>query len=359
MSDSQRSSIDNSVEQSPSGAGAFARRRQWISLTMLVVVLAIGVWQVMANYDLWANAWAGGQLFPDPATQRTQRPRSAPDWGETSIPPERILSGGVRKDGIPALTDPKFVPGDEVDFLADDARVIGFESDGLARAYPLSVLNYHEIVNDRLGDTPIAVTFCPLCDSAAVFDRRTELGEREFGVSGMLFNSNVLMYDRGGQPESLWSQIKGEGVTGPAVRSPLVALPLEMTTWKDWHTRYPKTTVLSLDTGHKRDYTRSPYQRYLAGDRPIFPVEPEDDRLGQRERVLGVWTTSGSRAYPISAFDGDAERIEQRIGEATFTVVFDPESASLRVRDASPGVQWMYSFWFAWAAFRPETEIYE
>jgi hypothetical protein len=105
---------------------------------------------------------------------------------------------------------------------------------------------------------PVVVTYCPLCDSSEVFDRRTEIGKREFGVSGLLYNNNVLMYDRGGQPESLWSQVMASGVSGPANTKSLNALPLEVTTWKDWRSRHPDTKVVSIETGHDREYHSRP-----------------------------------------------------------------------------------------------------
>ena len=221
----------------------------------------------------------------------------------------------------------------------------------------MKILNYHEVVNDRLGGRPIAVTYCPLCDSAVVFDRRTELGEHEFGVSGLLYNSNVLLFDRGGQPESLWSQMMAQGVSGPAAGVSLTPLPAELTTWRDWATRHPQTTVLSSRTGHARDYRASPYQQYFDSPRLMFPVRPLDNRLPLKEPVLGVWTDEAARAYPVSAFGREARIVEQELDGRRFTLEFDPQPNTVRVLHADEGLHWMYSFWFAWHAFQPETEI--
>jgi hypothetical protein len=155
------------------------------------------------------------------------------DLGNATVPREEIHSGGPAKDGIPALSKPKTIGAKAATYLAAGDRVIGVAIGNEARAYPIRILNFHEIVNDVLGGQPIAVTYCPLCDSAAVFDRNTPRGLREFGVSGLLYNSNVLMYDRDKRAESLWSQLKSEAVAGVQVRNRLKLLPLELTTWSD------------------------------------------------------------------------------------------------------------------------------
>lgn len=280
------------------------------------------------------------------------------DLSGLTVPAAEIRSGGPPKDGIPALTNPTMIASVDATYLRPSDRVIGVVADSQARAYPLKILNYHEIVNDRIGQLPIAVTYCPLCDSAAVYDRRTPLGEREFGVSGLLYNSNVLMFDRGGQPESLWSQVKTKGISGPAADKSLRSLPLELTTWKDWIARYPNTQVLSDQTGHRRDYQRNPYAGYFTNARLMFPVQPVSDVLPTKAPVLGVWTEDGTaRAYPLSAF-GDADRmLHDKVGGKDLTIAFNHEAKSLRVVEADEGIHWMYSLWFAWYAFHPETSI--
>ena len=248
------------------------RKGPIVCAALAIAVLPLAVGGFYAERGYWQDAWKQGTLFPHDAvscgcevsTEDAVQPvalqgRPSFDLASLIVPANEVHSGGPPKDGIPALTNPRFIAASEATYLRPDERVIGFASGEEARAYPLSILNYHEIVNDRVGDLPVAVTYCPLCDSCAVFDRRTELGEREFGVSGLLYNSNVLMYDRGGQPESLWSQVMTRGISGPAARRPLTALPLELTTWIEWRSRHPETSVLSSETGHRRDYRRSPY----------------------------------------------------------------------------------------------------
>ncbi len=280
------------------------------------------------------------------------------DLSRAVIPLGEIRSGGPPKDGIPALTDPQAIRPQDAKYLRDTDRVAGVSVGKESRAYPLKILNYHEIVNDKLGGVPIAVTYCPLCDSVAVFDRRTKNGVREFGVSGLLYNSNVLMFDRGGRPESLWSQVAGQGVSGPSARTSLKTLPVELTTWQDWKTRHPHTTVLSDQTGHMRNYQVNPYRRYFSGQRLMFPARPMSDRLPAKAMVLGVWSEGKARAYPLSAFNARSKSLKQELNGKHFKLVYDDQHKSLRVTEADEGLQWMYSFWFAWYAFRPHTDLY-
>ncbi len=337
----------------------------WIVL-LAVVLLVISNVYVARNQglvrqpDSAASRIEFGNIAVAQSASR-QRGFSAFDLSNATVPRNEILSGGPPKDGIPALTNPRFIGARDTTYLAPNDRVMGFVHGKDARAYPLKILNYHEVVNDRLGGVPVAITYCPLCDSAAAFDRRTELGlpaATEFGVSGLLYNSNVIMYDRGGRPESLWSQVKAEGIAGPAARKELKALPVELTTWNDWRSRYPETKVLSPQTGHARDYTRDPYAGYFQQPRLMFPARPASDRLPAKERVLGVWTDTAARAYPASAFGRERRRIEDQIDGKKVVIEYNPEARSLRVAEADNGVQWMYSLWFAWYAFRPETEVF-
>tara|TARA_R110002073_G_scaffold35970_17_gene104937 strand:+ start:3821 stop:4822 length:1002 start_codon:yes stop_codon:yes gene_type:complete len=278
------------------------------------------------------------------------------DLSQATIPVREIQSGGPPKDGIPALSNPKLVSAAEASYLGPSDRVVGVVSGRESRAYPLAILNYHEIINDRIGELPIAVTYCPLCDSAVVFDRRTPLGEREFGVSGLLYNSNVLMYDRS-NAESLWSQIKGEGVSGPGARKKLTVLPMELTTWAAWQTRHPNTTVISSETGHRRNYRTSPYAGYFQQPNLMFPAKPISNALPLKERMVGVWDDTAALAIPVSAFAGKSTQIEKSLGSKKFTVAFDANDQTIRVVEADAGLQWMNTFWFAWYAFRPGTEI--
>ncbi|GIW95486.1 MAG: hypothetical protein KatS3mg110_3527 [Pirellulaceae bacterium] len=321
------------------------------AVTVLAVGLSLLAWLI--TYYSHVATLHGDPTRPGFGTHA----QFAFDLSNSIIDPREILPGGPPKDGIPALSAPKFCPADEATFLDGDSRIIGVQFNGEARAYPLFILNYHEIVNDTVGNQPVAVTYCPLCDSAVVFDRRTPLGEPQFGVSGLLYSSNLLMYDRGGNPESLWSQMMAKGVSGPGAQQSLVALPVELTTWDSWRRRYPNTLVLTPNTGFDRPYQHNPYAAYFASDQLMFPVRKWDLRLPAKTPVLGVWTQETARAYVPQKFAKN-EQITDSLNGKKITIRQDDPSRTLRVVHADPGVFWMYCFWFAWSAFHPDTSIY-
>ena len=309
----------------------------------------IAIFAAMLSSFLWQSSEA--QVVP-------QRGPLGFNLSNAIIPRNEIHAGGPPKDGIPALSNPAMIRPNQATYLNPADRVAGVAIGDDARAYPLKILNYHELVNTQVGGVPILVTYCPLCDSVAVFDRRVDGRTPEFGVSGLLYNSNVLMYDRGGQPESLWSQAAAKAVSGPAAGKSLKALPVELTTWQDWRERHPNTTVLSDRTGHARNYNVNPYARYFAGQRLMFPVRPMSDRLPAKTLVLGVWTEGESRAYPLAAFGERDQTLDQELDGRRFRIAYDARHRSVRVVAAEEGVEWMYAFWFAWHAFRPETEVF-
>ena len=332
----------------------FSWKRIGIAVSMAMLILV--PWMVVTELgkDTLRASICNGQGIT-PAQYRFSGKSDAFDLTNSLIPREQILSGGPPKDGIPALSNPKFVSAQEVKYLVGSDRVLGVEVAETARAYPLKILNYHEIVNDHIKDIAFAVTYCPLCDSAAVFDRRTSLGVREFGVSGLLYNSNVLMYDRSPSSESLWSQILSLGVTGKSKSEPLQALPVELTTWKRWQDAHPQTKVLSASTGHNRDYSMNPYDTYFSHPNLMFPVRPISNLLPVKERVLGVWVGKTFKAYPESWFRSRDGVIEDTLQGKMVKVEFDAETQTMRVAKADDGVQWMYSLWFAWYAMHPTT----
>ena len=341
-------------ESAPIAAPTLPRSswKRWVVLGLLAIAIALpATWLIDKNRPGGRRGQVLGQA---------QRMHSVSEFhlDNATIPQREIRAGGPVKDGIPALTQPTMIDSSEASYLAPEDRVIGVALGSDVRAYPLRILNYHEIVNDQLSANPIAVTYCPLCDSAAVFQRDTPRGVREFGVSGLLYNSNVLMYDRDDQAESLWSQLKRGAVAGPQVRNRLQLLPVELTTWEDWSQRYPTTTVMSDDTGHGRDYTRSPYSGYFSSPDLMFPVNPTSDRLPGKTKVLGVQVGTVTRAYPYSAFRSENPRVEDEVAGKRLVLEFNPNADSLRVVEANDGVEWMYSFWFSWYAMHPETEVY-
>lgn len=345
------------------GPEGLSPTRAWLQRPMLYLA-AMGL--LAAGWSLWSQRAEfmdlAGNGFAGPKQRRTQPASQSFDLSEALIPRDEIRPGGPSKDGIASLTAPKLVAPEAATFLKSTDRVIGVTINNDSRAYPLKILEWHEAVNDRIGGVPAAVTYCPLCDSAAIFDRRTDAGEVEFGVSGLLYNSNVLFYDRAKQGiESLWSQMMARGVSGPNAGKGLKALPVELTTWADWSRRHPKTRVLSTETGHGRRYGGSAYEDYFKSPMLMFPAEPSSDRLLAKAPVLGVWTKDSFRAYPLSAFAAlDKPReLRQELGGLSFTVKWNPEAKSLIVAKADRRLSWMYGFWFAWYAFHPDTEVFD
>lgn len=278
------------------------------------------------------------------------------DLSNATIPTSKIFSGGPPRDGIPAIDKPRFVSVEKVDFLRDEDIVLSLTRGDMTRAYPLRVLVWHEIVNDTFDGSKVAVTYCPLCGTGMVFDGEAGGKVRRFGVSGLLYQSDVLMYDR--ETESLWSQLKMAAISGPDVGAKLKWLPSEHMTWKAWRTKYPGGHILSTNTGHRRDYASEAYANYFASDGVMFPVPTYRDELRNKEPVIGVIVNGQAKAYPISQLT--AEPLRDTVGGQRITVNYDPESQahSVTLSDgtAAPSVR---VFWFAWQGFYPDTELHE
>ncbi|MDJ0740303.1 MAG: DUF3179 domain-containing protein [Gammaproteobacteria bacterium] len=277
----------------------------------------------------------------------------------TLVPADEIHLGGPPRDGIPAIDAPRFVAAADADFLAADDRVLGIVHAGVARAYPVAILNWHEVVNDRIADDPVAITYCPLCGTGIAFAAGSADAPRSFGVSGLLYNSDVLLYDR--ETESLWSQLMMRAVSGPLSGERLTALPLSHTSWDAWRTRHPDSQVLSPDTGFDRDYDRDPYAGYAGSDQLLFPVSAQSRRYHPKEQVLGITIDGSHKAYPFTELDRTGHtRIDDTLAGRPIRIQFDATSRSADAFDADgtalPGVT---SFWFAWYTFHPDTEVFE
>src|SRR5262249_17918589 len=243
------------------------------------------------------------------------------------VPSDQILPGGPGRDGIPAIDAPKFIPANAAKLASED-RVLGLARNGVVKAYPVRILNWHEIVNDRFGDEPIAVTYCPLCGTGIAYLARAGRQVTTFGVSGLLYNSDLLLYDRATQ--SLWSQISAEAITGPLKGARLTAVAVTHTTWVGWKQRHPDTLVLSEDTGFHRDYSRDPYAGYATSPRIMFPTANTSDRFPPKEPVLGVEVNGARKAYAFSELEkalGNRASgvIEDRVGSGTVSIHFDRE----------------------------------
>jgi hypothetical protein len=249
------------------------------------------------------------------------------DFSRATISFDEVLSGGPRKDGIPAIDNPRFVSVSEADdWLGPKESVLVFSADSETRIYPIQILMWHEIVNDTVGDLPVAVTYCPLCNTGVAFDRRHDGQLLDFGVSGRLRFSNMLMYDR--QTESWWQQATGVGVVGERAGDRLEILPLLLLSWEDAVDRYPESRVLSRETGHSRDYGRNPYLRYDTAEGPFLYRGPEvDDAFDPMARVIMVEIRGEQRAFPYPALEEQGFD-QAEVGGKPVVVLWDAEVAS-------------------------------
>lgn len=307
------------------------------------------------NVGVWVWAAHGVRGAPGAAPPG---PANGFDLSAARIPRSKILGGGPGRDGIPAILEPKFVPVNRVDYLSAGDRVIGVSHGGEAKAYPLKILVFHEIVNDTAGGVPVAVTYCPLCETGMVFSRRVNGRVLTFGVSGLLYQSNVLMYDH--QTESLWSQLAMRAVTGPMPGTQLQWLPSEHTTWADWRARNPRGSVLSLDTGFRKPYGQNPYEGYEDEPGTMFPVDRHRGGLPPKALVFGVVVGRQAKAYPAALLaELGGGGFQDQVGGTAVTVSYAPSSGSFAVADARTGrrLPHVVSYWFAWQAFYPDTEV--
>ena len=280
------------------------------------------------------------------------------DLSNVSVPADEILQGGPPKDGIPAIDDPQFVAAKDAEFLVDDARVLGVERNGVAKAYPVAILNWHEIVNDRFGEEAIVVSFCPLCGTGMAFRAEVAGGTRSFGVSGLLYNSDVLLYDR--ETESLWSQIAKRSISGPLEGKRLEMVVMSHTTWRDWRERYPDTLALSEDTGYRRDYARNPYQGYERSENLYFPVAGFGKQYHPKELVMGLDLDEKFRAYPFSELAQLNGPVTEELAGRRITVEFDADNQTGRVLDdQGEELPTVIAFWFAWSAFHPDSGVFQ
>jgi hypothetical protein len=235
---------------------------------------------------------------------------------------EEIQWGGVLVDGIPALDEPNMLAAAEADYLAPEDVVFGLAINGEARAYPLRILDWHEMANDVVGGVPVSLAYCTLCGAAVAYDGRASDGTTyDFGSSGFLFRSNKLMYDR--QTRTLWNQLTGEPVLGPLagedVQLPL--LPVVLSTWADWQAQHPETLVVDINTGYPRDYTPgAPYGDYFAYEDTMFPVWQRSELLEDKAQVFATRYEGIPKAYPLADLERE-QVINDTVGETAVVLV--------------------------------------
>jgi len=274
------------------------------------------------------------------------------------VPESEILQGGPPRDGIPSIDNPVFISPDQASFLKEDDRVLGLSFNGISKAYAIRILNFHELVNDNFNQHPVTVSFCPLCGTGMAFDASKDGKKLEFGVSGLLYNSDLLMYDR--QSDSLWSQIEGLAISGPAKGQRLKRLAVEHTTWKSWRERYPKTLVLSDETGYRRNYLNSPYPAYSTSKAIYFPVSHSDKRYHPKEVVVGVEIKGKFKAYPFVELAKGTGVLKDTFQGEKLTIEYNVEARSARVTNETKELlPSLTAYWFAWVAFHPESYVYK
>jgi hypothetical protein len=333
------------------------------------------------------------------------------DFEKRSVSPLEVQQGAA-KDAIPAITEPQFLPVSGTTFLKDVEPVVAFEINGDARAYPIQILIWHEIVNDLVGGEPVLITFCPLCNTAIAFDRRVDSKVLDFGVSGFLRNSDLIMFDRA--TETWWQQITGEGIVGFYTGARLDLLPSSIVSWADFRSAFPDGLVLSRDTGYSRPYGENPYVGYDdINSSPFLFRGNTDGRLQAVERVLTLEVDGETAAYAFSHLDR-VNAVHDQVGGTAIVISFKrgtsspldrsaiaesrdigsaaafiPEVGGRRltfsgkgsaVVDNETGSTWDIfgratagplkghslqpvlsgnHFWFAWAAFKPETRVWQ
>lgn len=315
------------------------------------------------------------------------------------IPQGQVVDGGPGKDGIPALINPVYVALDQAT-VSDGSLVIGIKLAADTFAYPHDIMDWHEVLNDTLPSGPIVLSYCPLTGSAMLWKSTASDPRPTFGVSGLLYNSNLILYDR--QTDSDWSQMRVQAVRGLRRGEVPESLPLVEMTIESWREMYPGSAVLSRQTGHDRDYDSYPYGGFRLNDELLFPVTPYDQRLHEKTRVVGVAVGGVARAYVIDEFASFIEIINDEINnipivvigssDSKYGVIFErtlsdgtvltfAESADPRptVMTDNEGNTWdifgealtgsratqrlglpksHVAYWFAWGAFHPDSEIY-
>jgi hypothetical protein len=352
-------------------------------------------------------------FLPDEPPPLGAESQFSTDFSKHTIPYSDILSGGPPKDGIPAVDNPQFITVAEADeFLEDLEPVIFFQIGDDARAYPLQILTWHEIVNDVVDGSPVTITFCPLCNTAIAFSREFDGQVLDFGTTGRLRFSNLIMYDR--QSETWWQQATGEGIAGEYAGEQLTFLPASIIGWGEFRESFPDGQVLSKDTGFRRDYGRNPYAGYdnINNSPFLFRGSETPGVLPAMARVLTVELNGEAVAYPYEVLQ-ELNVINDTLGGSEIVVFWQPGTASAldasviaqgedvgagvsfspivdgqiltfsfdgeKIVDDQTGSEWdvfgqavsgelagtqlepvvsVNHFWFSWAAFKPETRVY-
>ena len=277
------------------------------------------------------------------------------EWTKRSVAFENLHQGCPARDCIPAIDNPKYVSANDATHISDDDVVIALSWQGEHRAYPTRILDRHEIVNDTIADTPIAITYCPLCGSAVGVHREVGGTVTEFGVSGLLYNSDLVLYDRA--TETLWDQIEAAGIAGPLTGESLRLVPLTMTRWARWREAHPDTLVLSADTGFDKDYSSDPYASYRSSDKLMFPVANKSDQIYPKTVVFGFELNGHSVAYTEDMLTKNGQYEHELGGKPVTVTLHEDGSVDLAFQDSDERHEPIRLFWFAWYTFHPDTDL--
>jgi len=273
------------------------------------------------------------------------------------VDPEKILSGGPPMDGIPSIDSPKFVSMEEADgFISDNELVLALLYKGEKRVYPLQILVWHEIVNDIVAGDPILITYCPLCGSGIAYEREINDETVEFGTSGKLYNSNLVMYDR--KTNTYWSQIDGKAIVGELVGRELKEISIDTVVWRDFKKLHQDAQVLSQDTGFTRAYGNDPYGSYYEDSFLFFPVENEDNRIHAKDVIFGIEVGGAYKAYREEDLIKVSE-IEDTVNGVKIKISRD-EAGIVRIinQDTEEEIVKEQGYWISWYAIHPETDLY-
>lgn len=324
---------------------------------------------------------------------------------EWLVPNGEVFDGGPGKDGIPALTEPTMISIDQADYLSENDLVVGYKRGNDVRAYPHPILDWHEIINDKVNGHPIAIVYCPLTGTATGWERTIKGTVTTFGVSGLLYNTNVIPYDR--LTDSNWSQMRLDCVNGELKSTKAETFHTVETTWSTWKKLYPQSKVVSTQTGFSRNYGVYPYGSYRTNNSSfIFPFSPRDTRLPSKERVLGVIINEKVKAFRFSTFEEGIRAVkdtfngvdiivigskpdnfivafESRLSDGTILNIGEETASSVTtaiVFTDTEGNQWdifgeavdgprkgqrlkevtsFIGYWFTWGSFYPGVEIFE
>ena len=264
-----------------------------------------------------------------------------------------LKQGCPARDCIPSIDKPKFVSADDATHVTADSVVLAIAYNGEYRAYPARILDHHEIVNDTIAGTPIAITWCPLCGSA-VGVRREIAGEvTEFGVSGVLYNSDLVLYDR--TTETLWDQIEAKGIVGPLTGEALRLVPITMTKWSKWRAAHPETLVLSTETGFEKDYSSDHFAKYRDTTDLWFPVARSDDRVHAKTVVYGFDFDTHSVAYAHGLLAEHGTYRHELAGQQVAVTL--QKDGSVTMDMSGEKYEPVRAYWFAWFTFHPKTDL--